>query len=921
MSSDTTKTAAKTTFYGRRRQLDELEQAFGTSPLVTVVGPGGVGKTRLAREFVARGRIVERGQGEAWFVDLSAKHTEDEVLAALAARAPGGGAHSADAEQLRQWLSRLLNARPGRAVVFDNCEQLDADAVALIAQFVAVAPEVKWLATSRRPLELDAETAVVLEPLEHDAAVALFVDRAYKLPADPHADATLTATIGRLVDRLDRLPLAIELAAGRTRLLTPQMIEDHLDERFALLRATGADDRPQRHRALEATLQWSWHHLDVRAREVLAAASVFPAALTAAQLRQVLELADADALWPVGLLEELLDLGLIYEASRADGAPAVRLYESVRQFARQKLEGGGERDAVYQRYVISTVTQAEALMEAELGPEGAQARQALLAMRADLWRCVELGRQDHPELAARAALVLAYWLRRVGPRYRLDSLLEATRPLVEQSGRDDLRLRLVVEAAWLEWFEGRLDEATALLESAYRQATASGIARLAVRMGRHLVVFFRMQGALDKAEQVADDTVRLARTHNDPVGQALCLSNAMALYSRMGQLERARKAAEEALELLEAHSHPAYQSSALTALAATHRFREHFAVARDYLERSLAIARQTGNLESEATMAEHVVIVSLDCGDFGKAVAEAERACELNEQFGNRMRNASALGALATAHHLAGRLDEAHKIFEEGLRLAKRRRHEWDRVILHGHLGLLMWENDRQAEATQHLEQCCSLLDEHGGFVRMEAMLRPCLAVLTGRGQKAAFEAARERLEPFQCDHLLFLDLLERLDAARSSGRVEALQPELDALQGRARQEPMLAQLRLLVRVAQAVERRLRHPDELLTLRVASQCRDVWLPDGTHLDLSRRSAVRLILCALVQRRVSAPGEGLSTYELIEIGWPDQHLDVDSGTNRLYNAIHVLRDLGLKDALVKHDDGYVLTEQWRVKTDG
>ena len=276
--------AALTSFIGRDGPVREVARLLEEYRLVTVTGPGGAGKTRLAGEAALR--VAGRFADGVWLAELAAVQDPDQVPSVVAAAL---GVQELPGTPTREVLERVL-ARQQVLLLLDNCEHVIGAAAELCAGLLSACDDVRVLATSREPLRVAGEARYRLTSLAlpdpddlADAAqaeaVALFADRARS--ADPHFVLTgdMTSAVARLVVRLDGMPLAIELAAARVEALGVAQPPSRLDDRFALL-AAGDRLAAGRHRSLAATVEWSYLLLDEPERRVFRALSVFPAGFT-----------------------------------------------------------------------------------------------------------------------------------------------------------------------------------------------------------------------------------------------------------------------------------------------------------------------------------------------------------------------------------------------------------------------------------------------------------------------------------------------------------------------------------------------------------------------------------------------------------------------------------------------------------------
>ncbi|WP_304999941.1 LuxR C-terminal-related transcriptional regulator [Georgenia sp. SYP-B2076] len=347
--------AEVTSFVGRRRELAEARKALATARLVSLVGPGGVGKTRLAvRIATGHGRGFRDG---AWLVEL-AEIQEPALLgnAVMAALGLRDQAATEPAALLRDYLrdKELL-------LVLDNCEHLLGAAAELAGDVIRAAPGVRVVATSREPLSVPGEHVLPVPPLQlpspdvdeplprlrQNEAVALFAERAAAASGRFEVTAANRAAVVDICRRLDGLPLAVELAAVRARVLTPGQIRDRLGARFDLLTGGGRAALP-RHQTLRTTIDWSYDLLTPVERTLLTRLCVFAGRFTLDDVEAVCSADDLPAAGILDLLSSLLDKSL---ATREDvgGTACYRLHETMREYARLKLDEAGGWDAVERR--------------------------------------------------------------------------------------------------------------------------------------------------------------------------------------------------------------------------------------------------------------------------------------------------------------------------------------------------------------------------------------------------------------------------------------------------------------------------------------------------------------------------------------------------------------------------------------------
>lgn len=380
-------TARLTTFVGRDDEVRRVARLLDESRLVTVVGPGGAGKTRLSTEVGARlAACGEDVDGGVWFVELAPvldpMDLPQAVLGALGRREVGVlEAHAgAGARDIVDRLAELLSQRP-TVLILDNCEHLVASAAAFAGRLLARAPGLRVLATSREPLGIDGEMLCPLGPLAIPpvgatpseagayAAVRLFADRARAVRPDLAIDADTIDAVVEICRRLDGQPLAIELAAARTRSMTPAKIAERLDDRFRLLTGGSRTALP-RHQTLRAVVAWSWELLEAPERAALRRLSVFAGGTTLAAAEAILPEDDGghdgDGFTSVDVLDllaglvdkSLVDVVDVVDAA-GNGETRYRLLETIQAFAAEQLAAAAESERTAARHAAWFVAFAE----------------------------------------------------------------------------------------------------------------------------------------------------------------------------------------------------------------------------------------------------------------------------------------------------------------------------------------------------------------------------------------------------------------------------------------------------------------------------------------------------------------------------------------------------------------------------------
>ncbi|MEU2623910.1 BTAD domain-containing putative transcriptional regulator [Streptomyces sp. NPDC007157] len=341
--------ARLTSFVGRESDLEVIRRDLAAARLVTLLGPGGAGKTRLSQEAAETVRYAARDG--VWLAELAPvddpADVPEAVLSALGARETvlyGAGAEGmrAAADRHDDPVERLVDhcSRRRMLIVLDNCEHVVDAAADLAARLLERCPDLTILATSREPLGVPGELLRPVEPLPDPVALRLLADRggAARPGFTVDADEETAAACAEICRRLDGLPLAIELAAARLRMLTPRQIADRLDDRFRLL-TSGSRTVLPRQQTLRAVVDWSWDLLDAGERDVLGRLSVFAGGCDLAAAEAVCGPAALDA------LASLVDKSLVVAAPSDGQGMRYRLLETVAEYAGARLDESGDRAA------------------------------------------------------------------------------------------------------------------------------------------------------------------------------------------------------------------------------------------------------------------------------------------------------------------------------------------------------------------------------------------------------------------------------------------------------------------------------------------------------------------------------------------------------------------------------------------------
>lgn len=510
--------APATPFLGREQELfNAVSLVYERDPRVlTVVGPGGTGKTRFSIELARL--LGDDADGGTVFVPLAPLRDAEFVVPALADRL---GASSPD--------PAAIAARVGERrthVVCDNLEHLLPGVARPLAELVAAVPALRVFATSREALRIQGEAELDLPPLVRDEAVALFCERARAV----RADVTATDAVLRLCERLDDLPLALELAAARTKLLAPEVLLARLDDRLDALR--GTRDAEERHLTLRATIAWSYDLLDGDEQALFAKLGVFRGGCT---------LETAELVCDAGLdtLASLLDKSLLRRRTGRLGEERYWMLETIREFALEQLDASGEGDALRRRhaeYFFELGESANLYAECER-PE----RPEIVRAEQDNFRAaIDWALEKDPELALRLTTVLEqFWVMNdpfEGVR-RLQAVLDLgpdVPPVLRARA-----LRVYGEAAWVA---GDYDIGTRYQDESLSIFQALGD-DLGVAIALHrLAVSALMDNDLDRGRQLLDECLELEPT---PKVVADAVEKLAWLEHSSGNKERALELWEE----------------------------------------------------------------------------------------------------------------------------------------------------------------------------------------------------------------------------------------------------------------------------------------------------------------------------------------------------------------------------------------
>ncbi len=620
-----------TPLVGRDAEVAEVVDLLRSTRLLTLTGPGGTGKTRLA-SHVAAG-VADRFPGGLWFVALAGVEDPKLVEPTIAHVV---GASDTLADHLRDKRSLLL---------LDNFEHV-LDAAAGIGTLLQAADGVTIVVTSRAPLRLSAEREYPVPPLADDDAVALFAERARAVrPSFVVGDAS-----AEICRRLDGLPLALELAAVRVKSLTASQILDRLDRRLDLLTG-GVRDAPERQRTLRATIDWSYGLLDEEERRLYRTLSIFTGSFS---LDAAVELCGAE----IDTIGSLVDESLL----RATDDGRFFMLETIREHAAELLERHGEAEALRRVHAAYYLEFAGAASVGLWGPAQEIEAERIEQQYGNVVAAIAwfLDRAENESALRLAGSLARFWEARgrVGEGRRLlDRALAA-----DTSAGGRVRAWALYGAGKLAYTQDEHGPERALFKQALEMFRACGD-QVGERLTRIELGWTDLtEGALASARVAADECVPSARELGSPwlLGYALRLYGAVLLDE--GDLERAGEVCRESLACLRQAGDPREIAGALANLGWLGVVAEAYDEAADFLRESTAILSGR-DFEALSINRGNLGLVALFQGNDARALDELSESLELSVRQRQQRVTAESLLALAAVATRAGMHDDAGRLW------------------------------------------------------------------------------------------------------------------------------------------------------------------------------------------------------------------------------------------------------------------
>jgi predicted ATPase/DNA-binding SARP family transcriptional activator len=641
-----------TELVGRETEISELCELLGRERLVEIVGTGGIGKTAVA---IATGRrlaeAAEPPLGGVWLVRLEGATTSDEVLDAVIAALSATGGEAGLVERLRSAPAVL---------VLDNCEHVVDAAAALAVRLLDVAPDLRMLCTSQVPLGLDAGAVVELAPLGLEDAVELFTMRAAARIRDAGADDD---GLHDLCSSLDGLPLAIELAAARTKTLSIGEITRRLDDRFSVL-SDPTSRRPERRRALRATIGWSYELLFPDDQRGLWALATFAGGATLPAVEAVLEALDVPASAAIDVVGRLVGRSLvIVDEDGAAGPVRYRLLDSIRSFASEASAEGGSQERALAAHAAWFADAARSSTEGVRSSEQAEHLSFLRAERANIDAALAWGTAHDARLAVGIATGFGWGWIVLGDSRGAQRILTALEAAGSAAPARDRATALLL-AAWLEASTDNLERAHEHIAAAIVLAESIDDVELQARACYHLAYVVSHDGDWARALELTDRSDALYEGLDRPWDQAANWLFAARAAISARDLERAAKARDEVVRRLRDTGDPWLHVRAEAVLGELARIELRFDDAVVHLTRAAETSGRLGFAQTEAYQLSALGRAHCQAGDYTAGAATLELAVEKAEATGDVRLAALARVHLGRVLRALGRREEARRALD-----------------------------------------------------------------------------------------------------------------------------------------------------------------------------------------------------------------------------------------------------------------
>jgi predicted ATPase/DNA-binding SARP family transcriptional activator/Tfp pilus assembly protein PilF len=742
-----------TRFFGREDDLARLKDVLRpTGPsayrLVTLTGPGGTGKTRLSIE--AADRVSAEFGGDLWFVPLADVESPLRIGEVLrdALELPHSSCHSSALDQV----VAFLNGRKGHSLlVLDNFEHIVSGGAAVVWTLLNRVPLLHCLVTSRHALALPGERDIPVSPLPtpppptqgRDAildqgtvqtisaypSVALFIDRAQTVRPEFQITSRNAAAIAAICEKLEGIPLAIELAAARARVLTPAQMRERLEERFTVL-ASRRGDKGERHRSLWAAMEWSYHLLPLELQQVFARLSVFRGGWTAEAAYAV---AGSSLLNPDGptldcrnmldCLAQLRGHSLI-QAQESSTGIRFGMLDTLREFAREQLspDEHQEMEWYHATYFHHWVSRAQLIGVHREGwyrrfEEDFDNLRAVLAWSLRQENDIVVG------LETASSMGSFWWLRghlAEGRRW-YSQLLEGAEGVSALAGEVGF-IRSLKDAGALAYLQGDFAEATSLLERCIEAARLSGNEAIAAIAWETLGSVAYRQGNYDQARTRYETALAGARKQGLRSNEASALGNLANVAQSCGDFDACLAFNEACLQIWREAGERNGESRVLHNLAHLAQSQGRFGQARTFYEQSLAIKRELADPFGVSVTLRGIAEVAVVQGDYPTAAAYLRESLAMARVMDARpslldlLRSLSslvqALGEREVAARMLGTMERAQDEMNYPLPPVARHSYETNQAALRQILGAASYDTALTEGRNLSLEQALAILED-----------------------------------------------------------------------------------------------------------------------------------------------------------------------------------------------------------------
>lgn len=664
---------------GREREATDIVRLFESGErLITLMGPPGIGKTTLAR-YVGQA-LTTRGTGDygVWFCDLSEAQARDDIITLITSMLESARA-SNHLEYNAQRLDKLLARQATTLLILDNFEHLTAHAAATVGQWLTRFPSLRFLVTSREQLPLDTGLNYDVAPLPDQEAAALFIERARIQRREFSPTAHQTRTIHQIIEQLDGIPLAIELAASRIGILPPEQILERLKKRFDLLRRARSG-HTHRHDSMRGAIDGSWEMLTPWERDAFVQLAVFRGGFSLAAAEAVLDVSHhAEAPPLLDIIQLLFTRSLIHSRSSASdpaepildpAAIRFNLYDSIREYAVEKLLVAPYRHATEVRHAQFYLGQAEALASMSTGNTRDTTLERLTADQSNFDVMFRTFRAFDAELLARAALSLhAISIYRDTRPSRLARLEDA----LSHSGHIDTRLRIRVLFEWCSaamvvggWSQASIEKAQAALTTAVGWARDIQDQELEARALHHLGRSFIHGSHLIDGLPYLEHALLLARQRGLLKLEIVTLLNLGTIHERT-QPHTGESLASEALSLAEKAGFEFLEAVVAGFLMESKVDYEQFEEAEALGRRTLPISERHNMLEVQLLTTTFFARMHVLKGEMPAAEILYRKVIRQIEAPGNPVMAGIGYCEWASVLHLMGNRTEALAAHEQGM--------------------------------------------------------------------------------------------------------------------------------------------------------------------------------------------------------------------------------------------------------------